>query len=194
MITVMLSDLYTVGAAIGWKPGRWYYVLMKRFCFLALAAAALAAATNAQLKQVNQVYILAMSGGMDQYLANQMTALGVFQVVTDPQKADTILTDRLGEAFEGKLKDLYPQSAPKPADGDAKGKDDKKNNEQPIVRVGGLSAGKGNFFLVDRKSRAVIWSYYDRPKDSTSRQLSRTAERVVKRLKDDLTDNKSKSE
>jgi hypothetical protein len=151
---------------------------MKRFCLLAWSAVMLVSATNPQLKQVNQVYILAMSGGMDQYLANQMTARGVFQVVTDPQRADTILTDRLGEAFEGKLKDLYPLA-------DSKAKDDKKN-DQPIVRVGGLGTGKGNFFLVDRKSRAVIWSFYDRPKDSSPGELSRTAEKVVKRLKEDL--------
>ena len=190
MITVMLCDLYTIGAAIGRQPGRWYYGLMKRFCFLALAAAVLAAAGNPQLKQVNQVYILAMSGSMDQYLANQMTLRGVFQVVTDPQKADTILTDRLGEAFEGKLKELYPPPTPETKITDPKGKDDKTNADPPMVRVGGLGTGKGNFFLVDRKSRAVIWSCYDRPKDSTPRELSRTAEKVVKRLKDDLTEKK----
>ena len=33
----------------------------------------LPAAVNPQLKQVNSVYILGMSGGLDQFLANQLT-------------------------------------------------------------------------------------------------------------------------
>ena len=77
---------------------------MKLFCGLVLGAAIVTLAdVNPQLKQVNTVYILAMSGGMDQFLANQITASGVFQVVTDPKKADAIITDRLGEIFETKL-------------------------------------------------------------------------------------------
>ena len=180
-----------------WRiAGRWYHVLMNRLCFLALLGASLGAALNPQIKQVNQVYILAMGGGMDQFLANQLTAQGVFQVVTDPQKADAILSDRLGVMFENKLKELYPPPAPPPPpksdSKDAKDKDEKQDTSP--ARVGGLGTGKGNFFLVDRKTRAVLWSLYERPKDSTPRELSRTAERVVKRLKADLTDKKPSGE
>ena len=70
MITVMLSDLYTIGVR------RWYHILMKLFWALALFAASLSAAVNQQLKQVNTVYILAMSGGMDQYLAESFDQYG----------------------------------------------------------------------------------------------------------------------
>ena len=49
-------------------------------------AAAAFASENPQLKQVQAVYILPMGSGMDQYLANKITRLALFQVVTDPQK------------------------------------------------------------------------------------------------------------
>ena len=56
-----------------------------------------------------------MSNSMDQYLANRLTSEGILQVVTDPNKADAVLTDRLGLGFEERLKQLYPPPAPPPA-------------------------------------------------------------------------------
>jgi hypothetical protein len=184
---------------------------MKLFCALALLAASVPAAVNPELKQVNTVYILSMGSGMDQYLANRLTTLGVFQVVTDPQKADAVITDKLGETFETKFKELYPPPAPPapptpppPAkdakdDKDSKSlvpvekttKDDKdKPDESGARRVGSFNRSRGNIFIVDRKSKNVIWSVYERPKDSTPGEMSKTAGRVVKRLRDDLTDKK----
>ena len=95
---------------------------MKLFCalfvHLALAAAAFAS-VNPQLHQVKRVYILAMGSGMDQYLANQLTTAGIFEVVTDPKKADAIVTDNVGEAFQKKLDDLYPPPAPPKTEAEA---------------------------------------------------------------------------
>jgi hypothetical protein len=158
---------------------------------------------NPQLKQVTTVYILSMTGGMDQYLANNLTTMGVFQVVTDPQKADAIITDRLGEPFENKLKDLYPPPPdPTPAkdeksakDKDAKDSKDKEKDKTDLsagqgFRVTSFSRGKGTFFIVDRKTRNVVWSTYLPPKDTSTGELSKTAERVIKRLKNDLSDKK----
>src|SRR5579872_5406458 len=86
-------------------------------CF---AAAAAPVADNAQLKHVQAVYILPMGGAMDQYLANRITRDGLFEVVTDPQKADAIITDHLGEPFQQKLDELYPPPKPvKPVKTDA---------------------------------------------------------------------------
>ena len=175
---------------------RWYHILMKLFCVLALFAGSLAA-VNPQLKQVNTVYILAMGSGMDQYLANRLTTLGVFQVVADPQKADAIITDRLGEPFETKLNELYPPPpAPKPVAKDEKGEKEKDSGIDMggANRVTSGSRGRGNFFIVDRKSRNVLWSVYERPKDSTPGELTKTAERVVKRLKTDLGEKKQGAE
>ena len=172
----------------------------------ALAAAAFAT-VNPQLRQVKRVYILAMGSGMDQYLANQLTNSGIFEVVTDPKKADAIVTDDVGETFQQKLDNLYPPPQPKPeaakpaADGDSDSStaDAKSAKKDPLDgldfsagRVGGSSfgRGKGNFFVVDRSSRVVLWSIYERPKNSTPGELTKTASRVVKHLKDDLTEKK----
>jgi hypothetical protein len=45
---------------------------------------------------------------------------------------------------------------------------------------------KGTLFLVDAKSKEVVWSTYDLPKDTTSNQMDRTANDIVSRLKRDL--------
>jgi len=181
---------------------------MKWFCALAAIAASLPAAVNPQLKQVTTVYILGMRSGMDQFLANQLTGSGIFQVVTDPQKADAILTDRLGEAFETKLKELYPPPAPpKEIKDDSAGKapgsnppgsntgsnKDAKDDSTGVVRAPAAIGGKGNYFLVDRRSRTVLWSIYERSKDSSPGELSKSAARVIRHLKDDLTDKKDSS-
>jgi hypothetical protein len=188
---------------------------MKLFCAFTVLAAAAFASVNPQLHQVKRVYILAMGGGMDQYMANQITTAGVFEVVTDPKKADAIITDNVGEAFQKKLDDLYPPPpAPKkeveaanaaadpgasldvgdskPADGQFIRKDALADVDfgTNTARGGSLGRGKGNFFVVDRTSRTVLWSFYERPKNSTSGELIKTAGRVVKHLKDDLTDKK----
>lgn len=70
------------------------------------------AASAVSLAQVKSVYLLPMSRGMDQYLANCLTRNGVFQVVTDPAKADALLTDHLGASFEASVKELYPEVKP----------------------------------------------------------------------------------
>ena len=46
--------------------------------------------------------------------------------------------------------------------------------------------GKGTFFLVDRRTRSVIWSIYEKPKNTSATELNKTAERVVNQLKRDL--------
>jgi hypothetical protein len=187
---------------------------MKRFSILALGilwmiALSLGAAANPQLKQVTTVYILSMGAGMDQFLANQLTNAGVFRIVTDPKQADAILTDRLGEPFEKKFDELYPPP-PTPEqlkkEAEAKEANDKLSpGQRRSMDLGGGGAdratsssfnrGKGNFFLVDRKSRSVLWSVYEPPaKDSTPAALTKVAARVVKRLQADLSDKKQGGE
>ena len=68
-----------------------------------LALVAALAATPAELGQIRSVYLLSMGSGFDQYLANQLTTQEVFQVVTDPQMADAVLTDQIGLRFEKQL-------------------------------------------------------------------------------------------
>src|SRR5580692_790403 len=61
----------------------------------------------ADVSGVKTVYLMPMSGGLDQYLATRLTNVGVIQVVTDPQKADAIFTDRIGAGFEQSLQNMY---------------------------------------------------------------------------------------
>ena len=136
------------------------------------------------LKQVQNVYILPMASGLDQYLANKIVGQSLFQVVTDPKLADAILTDRIGEPFEHKLAEIY--APPKKAED----KDEKKADDQestPIMQPSTFGRGRGTIFLVDRKSRAVIWSTYDRPNNMRADTLDKIADQIVHRLKHDLT-------
>src|SRR5882724_4190701 len=139
-----------------------------RFLFcLMLAAATL----GADVPGVQAVYLLPMSGGLDQYLANRLTSAGVFKVVTDPKLADAIFTDQLGSGFEQKLNELY---APPVED------DDK--DTRPRTHPSSFNRGKGAIFLVDLKSHAVIWSLYEKPGRTTPDGLNRTATRIVQQI------------
>ena len=157
---------------------------MRRILQLALFSAVCLGAASPKLAQVQSVYILPMTSQMDQYLANQLTQLGTFQVVADPQAADTILTDRIGEAFEKKLDELYPKPKDDEDDADATPRDLAGSAKEQMVHS--FSKGKGTFFLVDRKTRNVVWSVYLRPKNSSPDELNHVAGKVVDRLKRDL--------
>ncbi len=148
--------------------------------FIVLSFAALAG-VNPQLTQVRSIYILSMGSQMDQFLANRLSRMGVIQVAADPQSADAILTDRLGEGFEKRLDELYPAPV-KDEDEDA----DVKKDESAQMRASSFGRGKGTYFIVDRKTRKVLWSIYERPKNSGNDELDKTAERIVNHLKKDL--------
>jgi hypothetical protein len=167
----------------------------------ALAVLLFFALSNPDLQKVHTVYLLSMSNSMDQYLANRLTTEGVLQVVTDPNLADAVLTDRLGLGFEERLKQLYPPPVPPPpprAESDKekekdKDKDGKKDlsdalkaDEAVQRNIMGSRPTRGNFFLVDRRTKQVVWSVYSPSKDSSARQLSNTAVKVVDHLKKDL--------
>ena len=180
--------------------------------YLALALAVFTAPVAAQLNTIQTVYLLPMGNGLDQYIANRLTAAGVLQVVTDPLKADAIFTDRLGEAFEARFTELYitPEEERKKAEekkakaeekkarekekkDKGKEKDEEKSSDEQDdsgklidkspVRASSFSRGKGTLFLVERKSRDVVWSIYEQPRSSTPKELDRVAGRVVDRLK-----------
>ncbi len=159
---------------------------------LALLIANLAFA--AEPIQVQAVYLLPMSGGMDQYLAQRLTREAVFPVVTDPKFADAVLTDQIGATFERRLQDLYPPLPPEPAKRDPKeprdkkAEDDEKLREELKLAGGqrptstGFSRGQGNFFLVDLKTRRVLWSAHERSKNAQPVEMERTSGRIVAQL------------
>jgi hypothetical protein len=148
-----------------------------------------------ELSQVQNVYLLPMSGGLDQYLAKSLTQNRQYQVVTDPKAADAIFTDRLGEPFEKKLLELYPPPpAPREKPAEKTEKDGKDREmlikEEPNLRMGGFSRNRGNVFLVDRASKKVLWSLYKRPKSTTPDDMHKTANAIVSELKRDAVGKK----
>ena len=178
---------------------------MKLFYAFTLLVFCAFAEVNPHLHEVKRVYILAMGSGMDQYLANQVTKAGLFEVVTDPKRADAVVTDNVGESFQNKLDDIYaePKAAP-PAAPASSTESDAEPNANSVAKSGLASVdfgsgtartssfgrSKGNFFVVDRSSRVVLWSIYERPKNTTPRELTKTAGRVVKHLQEDLIGKK----
>lgn len=172
-------------------------MIMKRLLFLLCCSGALLG--GAELSGVHAVYFLPMSRGLDQYLANRLTNDHVFQVVTNPKLADAVFTDRIGEAFETQMEDHFPPPAADKAKPEAK-KEGKKEEE---VRAPGLPTdtvnrqsnpsfnsafgrGKGMVFLVDVKSRQIIWSAYEPPKGLALSDLDRAASGIVARLKKEM--------
>jgi hypothetical protein len=120
------------------------------------------------------VYILPMSNSLDQFLAIKLTTGVVMQVVTDATKADAIFTDRIGAGFEQKLDEIY---GIKRKDKDA---DDSQDNATRHMQAN--SRGKGAIFLVDPKTRNVIWSDYEHPKNTTPEEMNHLAERITSHL------------
>ena len=135
------------------------------------AASCFAWAAPGDLAEVKTVYILPMGGGLDQYLAVRLASTGTVQVVTDARGADAIFTDRIGTEFEKTMGELYGV------------KDSEK--DAAYAKVGGAGRGKGAIFLVDRKTRAVIWSAYEPAKSLQPDDLNRTAEKIVSKLDKD---------
>lgn len=139
------------------------------------------------LSGVHSVYLLPMSRGLDQYLANQLTHEHLFQVVTDPKLADAVFTDRIGEDFEQKLGELTnPEPVSAPSE-DERGAPQLAAAKLPNVAANStFGRGKGTVFLVQPKSHRVLWSAYQPPKSSNSSDMNRTASDIVSRLKRDL--------
>ena len=174
---------------------------MKLLLFLCAGLAAMAG----DLSQVHNVYILTMAGGLDLHIANRLTDGHVLQVVTDPQKADVIMTDRLGPGFEDHMMELYPTpEPPKPPKEEAKDKDSEKEKKPSAASIGipdlteasnkistrptsSFGGGRGTIFLVSVKSREVLWSTYAKPKDARGAELERTAAQICGSLKKSLT-------
>lgn len=152
--------------------------------FLALIAAALGAHAAA-VGDVKTVYLLPMSSSFDQFLATHLTSANVLQVVTDPNKADAILCDRIGAALDDKLNDLYGKTNPSPKDSkDSKDSKGSMDDPQPVVQP--VSHARGTIFLIDRKTRNVLWSTYDPPKTTSANDLNRIAEKITNKLAKDL--------
>lgn len=152
------------------------------------AAASAWAADSAKLADTKTVYLLPMSNGLDQYLASRLTRDGIFLVVTEPAKADAVITDRLGPDFERKMAELFP--APAPA---AELKKEESGSDSSRVSaaaapppVSSLSRAKGTLFIVSQSSGTVLWSIFERPKSTAPKDLNRLAQKIASQLERDL--------
>lgn len=156
-----------------------------------------APAPTHELLQVGVVYILPMSLGYDQFLANRLTRAGVVQVTSDPAKADAILADRLGKPLELKLDELYPKAAPaeeaaKPASSGAEAEElapvkiELKGGRESTSPAASGGRGRGNIFLLHRGSRNVIWSTFVPPSSGMAKDLDHAAGEVAERLQDSI--------
>ena len=146
---------------------------MKRF-LMTLAMLLPAGLFGADMSGVKTVYLLPMSSGLDQYLAVRLTTASVLQVVADPRNADAVLTDHIGQGFEDQLDEIYGAKS--------KGEDDKNGSTTEFARPVSGSRGRGAIFLVNRKTRDVLWSAYERPKGTQPADLNRAADRIADKL------------
>lgn len=164
----------------------------------------MAGAAETAASSVHTVYIMPMSHGLDQYIANQLTREHVLDVVADPARADALFTDRLGDSLETELEKLHPtpkppeQKEPAAAPDKDKPKDSPGDKNKPAgpktyseaepPHTSSFGSGKGTLFLVDTHTRVILWSTYEKPTLSDPARLDRTAKQVVSRLKQDLAD------
>jgi hypothetical protein len=128
--------------------------------------------------EIHTVYFLPMSNAFDQYLANRIRQAGLYEVVTNPEMADAVFTDAIGPVFEQRMVELYPPAAEQDTE-----EEEKKKDDTSAPRMTSFRRGRGNVFLVDRRTRRVVWSAYEPPKNTSPHELDKSAERVVQRMK-----------
>jgi len=145
-----------------------------KWLWMALACAASMLA--ADLTEYKTVYMLPMSSGLDQFLAIKLTAGSVMQVVTDPQKAELIFTDRIGASFEEQLDNLYKAKAKSESN-------DAWSSSKPIASP--ITHNRGTIFLVDRKTRDVVWTTYIKPNGSAAADMNHLAAEISNKLAKD---------
>jgi hypothetical protein len=146
------------------------------FLIAALFLAPLTAADSRLSPRFRTVYVLEMANGLDQHLANRITATRAMWVVLEPATADAVLTESLDDSFWSWLGRNYPPAPGTPAQsgnrGSASRREPSANPRHP-----------GMVFLVDPRTRVVIWSAWDKPKNPSPAELEHTADRIANQLK-----------
>jgi hypothetical protein len=152
-------------------------------CFLFLAMGLIG--SNPELMKVKSVYLFPMTYAMDQYLANQLQRSGLYIVTTDPKAADAVMTDSLGPTFEKKMDELYTVK-PEPKEGEDEDDAIRERDGGASMPESSFRRGRGNVYLVERHTRQVVWSTYERPKNSLPKELDTTARRIAEQLKKEV--------
>jgi hypothetical protein len=94
------------------------------------------------------------------------------------------------------MKELFPPAEPAPA---AKAENKEATEGSELVQAFGsappagtmtsFARGKGNVFLVDAKSRQVLWSTFEKPASMDAEDLDHAASRIVARLSKSIAVN-----
>ena len=158
---------------------------MKLFCLLAALSLAKAGEAHPELAEIKTVYLLPMTYSLDQFLAIRLTKGSVLRVVTDPKKADAILSDHIGTALEEQLQSIYGEEKVAGATSDPADKDKDKGTSFGSGPMAGGARSKGAVFLLDRHTRNVLWSDYVRPKNSQPDELNHVADKIAGQLEKD---------
>jgi hypothetical protein len=157
---------------------------------LALAWASLCAAQSPSLDNIKTVYFWPMRYSLDQYLAEQLSAEGTFQVVVDPKLADAIFTERIDAPFLKAMDEVFGAAggqAAKAQDSAASSTSSAGSVEEglqlPRPANRAMARPEGTVFLVHAASRKVLWSTFINQKDFLPKNLHQQAQDVVGRLK-----------
>ena len=136
-----------------------------------------------------------MSDSLDQFLAEQVATEGVFDVVVDPKRAQAILTDRISSKFLEGMEELFP-TPEEIAEATKEGEEEEGADDPGSALAGAYrperspiysaSRAEGAVFLVDVRTREVLWSTFLKGYDTTPKAMHRQARMVVMRLKKQL--------
>jgi hypothetical protein len=116
-----------------------------------------------------------MANGLDQYLSSRLTSERALWVVLEPASADAVFTDTLDDTFWNWLARTYPPSAGASAS--------TANRGSAFRRDTLTSSHRGMVFLVDPRSRVVMWSAYQLPRSASPAEMDRTASQITNQLK-----------
>ncbi len=152
----------------------------------------------ADLSSVGPVYFWPMQSALDQYIAERATAEGLFTVTVDPAAAKSVMTDRVDSKFFEGMQEVFVEEKPADATVDATAETEAKPEPTMKGPIGGsVETGlelkraanrpqgtpKGTVFLVDVKSRQVLWSTYLGDFQRRPEKLHKEATQVVERIR-----------
>ena len=128
------------------------------------------------LPRFRTVYILEMSNGLDQHLANRLTGSRVMWVVLEPKRADAVLTESLDESFWSWLAQDLSSRLPAQRRRRRSRAGIRKNAARQLQTSGhGLPGGSAR--------QVVLWSAWENPKNPSPVELGHSAERIANQLK-----------
>lgn len=121
-----------------------------------------------------------MEAALDQYVAEQAQASGVLSVTVDPLLAKSIMTDRIDADFLAAMDDLFPIEGRDEPEAESESVEEGALRKKVYNRPKGRS--HGTIFLVDVKTRRVLWSTFIGQYERSPKALHSEAQTVVKRL------------